>query len=61
MIGPNGSRVMLEENHDLPIVRVTASLRTGGADDAPELDGLANFATELMARGAGGKTRAQID
>src|SRR5687768_5345536 len=61
MIGPNGSRVLVEENQDLPIVRVTVTLRAGGADDPADLDGLANFATELMPRGAGGRTRAQID
>lgn len=61
MIGPSGARLIVEENHDLPIVRLTISLRTGGADDPPALDGLANFATELMARGAGGRTRSQID
>ena len=55
------SEVLVEENHDLPIVRLTAALRTGGADDAPELDGLASFATELMVRGAAGKSRMAID
>jgi zinc protease len=61
MLGPSGSRILVEENHDLPIVRFSITLRTGAADDAPEDDGLANFATELMARGAAGKTRKQID
>ena len=55
------SEVLVEENHDLPIVRLTAALRTGGADDAPELDGLASFATELMVRGAAGRSRMAID
>jgi len=59
--GPSGSRLLVEEAHDLPLVRLGVTLRTGGGDDPPELDGLANFATELMARGAGGKTRARID
>jgi zinc protease len=53
--------LLLETNHDLPLVRVQIALRTGGADDPAEKDGLTNFATELMARGAGGKTRAQLD
>ncbi|MEO6953540.1 MAG: pitrilysin family protein [Polyangia bacterium] len=55
------TEVLVEENHDLPIVRLTAALRTGGADDVPELDGLASFATELMARGAAGRSRMAID
>jgi zinc protease len=61
MQGPSGSRLLIEENHDLPIVRFSVSLRTGGADDPPELDGLTNFSTELMARGAAGKSRSTID
>jgi len=52
---------LVEENHDLPLVRVQIGLRSGAADDPVELDGLCNFATELMARGAGGKDRAELD
>jgi zinc protease len=54
-------RVLVEENHDLPLVRVQLALASGAADDRPSDDGLTNFATELMARGAGGKTRAELD
>ncbi len=61
MTGPSGSKLLVESNHDLPIVRVSGVIRTGGAEDAIELDGLANFATELMARGAAGRSRAEID
>lgn len=64
--------LILEENHSLPLVRVQVTLRTGAYSDAapaPEvvgkgrgaLDGLCNFATEMQRRGAGGKTRAQLD
>ncbi len=59
--GPSGSKLLVEENHDLPLVRFQLALRVGAGDDAPEKDGLANFATELMGRGAGGQTRAQLD
>jgi zinc protease len=59
--GPAGSKLLVEENHDLPLVRFQLALRVGAGDDAPEKDGLANFATELMGRGAGGKTRAELD
>lgn len=61
MTGPGDSRLLVEENHDLPLVRVGVALRTGGADDAPEQDGLTNFTTELMVRGAGGRSRAALD
>lgn len=64
--------VLLEENHSLPLCRVQVTLRAGAAcDAAPDsacglkngeaLDGLANFATELQRRGAGGKSRAELD
>jgi len=59
--GPAGSKLLVEENHDLPLVRFQLALRVGAGDDAPDRDGLCNFATELMARGAGGRTRAEID
>ncbi len=52
---------LVEENHDLPLARAQVTLRVGGADEAPGDDGLSNFATELMARGAAGRTRAEID
>jgi zinc protease len=53
--------ILVEENHDLPLARAQLTFRVGGADDAPGDDGLCNYATELMARGAGGKSRAEID
>lgn len=59
--GPAGSQLFLEENHDLPLVRFQLALRVGAGDDAAAEDGLSNFATELMARGAAGKKRAQLD
>jgi zinc protease len=61
--GPTGggAPVLVEENHDLPLVRLQAALRIGAADDPEEQDGLANFATELYARGAAGRSRAEID
>ena len=59
--GPAGSLILVEENHDLPLVRVQVAVRIGAGDDAPGDDGLTNFASELMGRGAGGRTRAEID
>jgi zinc protease len=59
--GPAGSKILVEENHDLPLVRLHLSIRAGAGDDDAERDGLANFATELMGRGAAGRTRAALD
>jgi zinc protease len=66
--------LLLEPNHSLPLCRVQVTLRTGATSDAkpaPELGlgtlppgamaGLCNYVTELQRRGAGGKTRAQLD
>jgi hypothetical protein len=64
--------LLLEQNSSLPLCRVQVTLRAGGACDASPaaacglgkgetLDGLANFATELQRRGAGGKSRAELD
>lgn len=66
--------LLLEPNHSLPLCRVQVTLRTGAVSDAkpaPELGlgklpagslaGLCNYVTELQRRGAGGKTRAQLD
>ena len=59
--GPAGSMILVEENHDLPLVRVQVAVRIGAGDDDAGNDGLTNFASELMGRGAGGRTRAEID
>jgi zinc protease len=59
--GPSGSKILVEENHDLPLVRLQLTLRVGAGEDPAERDGLANFASELMGRGAAGKSRAELD
>jgi len=53
--------LLVEENRDLPLVRAQVTLRTGAAADGPGDDGLTNFAAELLARGAAGRTRAELD
>lgn len=68
----NGSQVgaaepffLVEESHDLPLCRVQITMRTGAVTDGDwgdePLTGLCDFATELMRRGAGGKSRAALD
>lgn len=56
---------LVEESHDLPLCRVQVTLRTGattdGEVDGGPLPGLCDFSTELMRRGAGGKSRRQLD
>lgn len=56
--------LFLEESHDLPICRLQFVLTTGASSDegTPASPfGLCHFATELMRRGAGGKSRAVLD
>lgn len=63
--------LILEENHDLPLCRLQLTLRVGSTSDQTEAGtaasggpakmGLCNFASELQRRGAGVRTRAQID
>lgn len=59
--GPAGSLLLVEENPTLPIVTVTLAARTGSAADPERQEGLSNLAAEVARRGAGGKSRAQLD
>ncbi|MSP61066.1 MAG: insulinase family protein [Myxococcales bacterium] len=61
VIGPAGSLVLGEENHDLPLARVTVTLRTGATSDPEGQEGLAAFASELCRRGAAGRGREALD
>lgn len=60
-IGPSGSLVLVEPNHTLPLVHVVVALRSGSAWDPHKKDGLANLAGEVARRGAGGRSREDID
>ncbi len=59
---PNGMRVLLLENHNLPLVRGVALVRTGNLFDPPDKVGLADMTGELLRTG-GTKTKTgdQID
>ncbi len=58
----NGMRVMLLENHELPLVRGTAIIRTGNLFDPAEKVGLASITGEtLRAGGTKDKTGDQLD
>jgi zinc protease len=54
-------KILVEENHDLPLVRVQLGFPSGAADDPSEIDGLCNFSSELLGRGAAGRSRADLD
>jgi zinc protease len=48
---PNGMRLFLSENHELPVVNGTVLVRTGSAFDPPEKTGLAQLTGEMMLEG----------
>ncbi|MBD0315852.1 MAG: insulinase family protein [Nitrospiraceae bacterium] len=59
---PNGMVVYLLEDHELPLVAVTASIRTGGWLDPADKVGLAALTGSVMRTGGGGGlTAEQVD
>jgi zinc protease len=59
---PNGMKIYLLENHELPIVRGTALVRTGNLFDPADKVGLATLTGELIrGGGAASKTADQLD
>jgi zinc protease len=59
--GPAGSIILVDESHVIPIVHVEVAARSGSAGDPRFEEGLVNLAAELARRGAGGRSRAQMD
>jgi zinc protease len=59
--GPAGSIVLVDESHVVPIVHVEVAARGGSAADPRGQEGLINLAAELARRGAGGRSREQMD
>jgi zinc protease len=53
--------LVVEENHDLPIARLTVTALTGAIADPADRPGEAAFAAELARRAAGGRSRADLD
>jgi zinc protease len=59
--GPGGSLLIVESNHTIPLVHVVIASRGGSAVDPRHREGLTNLAAEMALRGAGGKSREQLD
>ena len=59
--GPGGSLVIVESNRTVPLVHLVVASRSGSAADPRHREGLTNLAAEMALRGAGGKTREQLD
>jgi zinc protease len=59
--GPAGSLLIVDTNHTVPLVHVVVASRSGSAADPRHREGLTNLAAEWARRGAGGKSREEID
>jgi zinc protease len=59
--GPGGSLVIVESNRTVPLVHLVVASRSGSAADPRHREGLTNLAAEMALRGAGGKTREELD
>jgi len=59
--GPAGSLVIVEPSHGVPLVQVAVTARGGSSTDPHKHEGLTNLAAEVARRGAGERTREQID
>ncbi len=59
---PNGMRLYLLEDHEIPMIRGTALIRTGNLFDPPDMVGLAMLTGEVMRTGGtAAKTGEQLD
>jgi zinc protease len=57
---PNGVRLLLIEDHDLPVVSVRLSMRAGQRDDPLGREGLAAMTSELLTKGTASRTAEEI-
>jgi zinc protease len=59
--GPAGSLLIVDSNPTVPLVHVVVAARSGSAADPRHREGLTNLAAEMARRGAGGRSREEID
>jgi zinc protease len=59
-VHPSGAVVFLVERHDLPYVSFEVAARTGSLWDPAGKEGLASLTSQWMLRGAGARSRAQL-
>jgi zinc protease len=53
--------ILIEESHAIPICHVVVMVRSGASVDPEGHEGLVRHAAELMRRGAGGRSRTELD
>ena len=59
--GPRGACLLVESQHDLPMVWVQVAIVGGAAGDPPEADGFHHHLSALARRGAGARDRLALD
>ena len=57
---PNGLKIILVENHQLPIVSFSLSIPTGAVNEPAAMHGLADMTAELLTKGTTTRTADQI-
>ena len=57
---PNGLRLIVVEQHDLPVVNVDLYVESGSASDPPELAGLSGMVADLLTKGTPTRTAEEI-
>jgi len=57
---PNGLRVLVAEDHDLPVAYALLLVRAGAAADPEELPGLSSFLAGMLLEGTAKRTRERI-
>lgn len=57
---PNGTRLILAEKHDVPLIAFDGFLRGGGVTDPPGKEGIASLTAEMLRKGAGRRSARQI-
>jgi len=58
---PNGARIILKEDHLLPLVAVEAWVSCGSADELPGEHGAAHLLEHALFRGTDGQSAGQVD
>lgn len=57
---PNGMRLLLLENHDLPSVTLSTRIDAGSYDESDARAGLANFVARMLDQGTGNRSHEEI-
>lgn len=57
---PNGLRLIVVEQHDLPVVNLDLYVESGSASDPPELAGLTGMVADLLTKGTPTRTAEEI-